>query len=61
MYGPTKATCGATIQHLLPGQTVTIGSPNPTTHIYILGQNQQLLPPGVVGEIYCASVQVANR
>lgn len=60
MYGPTEATCGATIQRLLPGQTVTIGGPNPTTRIYILGQNQQLLPPGVVGEIYCAGVQVAN-
>ncbi|PLN76560.1 acetyl-CoA synthetase-like protein [Aspergillus taichungensis] len=60
MYGPTEATCGATITRLLPSQTVTIGGPNPTTRIYILGQNQQLLPPGVVGEIYCAGVQVAN-
>ncbi|THC93004.1 hypothetical protein EYZ11_007513 [Aspergillus tanneri] len=60
MYGPTEATCGATIQRLRPGQSVTIGGPNPTTRIYILGQNQQLLPPGVIGEIYCAGVQVAN-
>lgn len=60
MYGPTEATCGATIQRLLPGQPVTIGGPNATTRIYILGQNGQLLPPGVVGEIYCAGVQVAN-
>ncbi|PYI03216.1 nonribosomal peptide synthase GliP-like protein [Aspergillus sclerotiicarbonarius CBS 121057] len=60
MYGPTEATCGATIQRLRPGQPVTIGGPNPTTRIYILGQHQQLLPPGVIGEIYCAGVQVAN-
>ncbi|KAI2921083.1 hypothetical protein CBS147352_3817 [Aspergillus niger] len=60
MYGPTEATCGATIQRLLPGQPVTIGGPNATTRIYILGQNGQLLPPGVIGEIYCAGVQVAN-
>ncbi|KAF1840228.1 acetyl-CoA synthetase-like protein [Cucurbitaria berberidis CBS 394.84] len=60
MYGPTEATCGATIQKLSPGRKVTIGAPNPTTRIYILDRNQQLVPPGVVGEIYCAGVQVAR-
>ncbi|KAI1825838.1 BcNRPS1, nonribosomal peptide synthetase [Xylaria intraflava] len=60
MYGPTEATCGATIQRLLPGRKVTIGKPNTTTRIYVLDRNQRLLPPGVVGEIYCAGVQVAR-
>lgn len=60
MYGPTEATCGATIKHLLPGKSVTIGAPNPTTRVYILDRNQQLLPPGVIGEIYLAGVQVAR-
>lgn len=60
MYGPTEATCGATIQKLSPGRKVTIGPPNPTTRIYILDRNQQLVPPGVIGEIYCAGVQVAR-
>ncbi|KAF2490812.1 nonribosomal peptide synthase GliP-like protein [Lophium mytilinum] len=60
MYGPTEATCGATIQPLRPGRRVTMGPPNPTTRIYILDRNQQLVPPGVVGEIYCAGVQVAR-
>ncbi|KAF2809436.1 BcNRPS1, nonribosomal peptide synthetase [Mytilinidion resinicola] len=60
MYGPTEATCGATIQPLRPGRRVTIGPPNPTTRVYILDRNQQLVPPGVVGEIYCAGVQVAR-
>ncbi|OAG08642.1 acetyl-CoA synthetase-like protein [Paraphaeosphaeria sporulosa] len=60
MYGPTEATCGATIQRLRPGLHVTIGPPNPTTRVYILDRNQQLAPPGVIGEIYCAGVQVAR-
>ncbi|KAI1120260.1 BcNRPS1, nonribosomal peptide synthetase [Nemania abortiva] len=60
MYGPTEATCGATIQRLLPGKKVAIGKPNTTTRVYVLDRNQRLLPPGVVGEIYCAGVQVAR-
>ncbi|KAK2767207.1 nonribosomal peptide synthase [Colletotrichum kahawae] len=59
MYGPTEATCGATIKQLRPGQTVTIGKPNPTTRIYILDKRKRLAPPGVVGDIYLAGVQVA--
>ncbi|TGJ80893.1 hypothetical protein E0Z10_g7887 [Xylaria hypoxylon] len=60
MYGPTEATCGATIQRLLPGKRVAIGKPNTTTRVYVLDRNQRFLPPGVVGEIYCAGVQVAR-
>ncbi|TDZ67766.1 Nonribosomal peptide synthetase aclP [Colletotrichum trifolii] len=60
MYGPTEATCGATIKRLLPGKPVTIGGPNPTTRIYILDHLQHLAPPGRVGEIYLAGVQVAQ-
>ncbi|KAF2192164.1 nonribosomal peptide synthase GliP-like protein [Zopfia rhizophila CBS 207.26] len=60
MYGPTEATCGATIQPLRPGRRVTIGPPNPTTRVYILDRNQQPVPPGVIGELYCAGVQVAR-
>ncbi|KAI0970900.1 BcNRPS1, nonribosomal peptide synthetase [Xylaria arbuscula] len=60
MYGPTEATCGATIQRLLPGKKVAIGKPNTTTRVYVLDRNRRLLPPGVVGEIYCAGVQVAR-
>ena len=59
-YGPTEASCASTIQPLKPGRRVAIGPPNPTTRIYILDRNKQLVPPGVVGEIYCAGVQVAN-
>lgn len=60
MYGPTEGTCGATIKHLTPGCPVTIGHPNPTTRIYILDSKQRLIPPGRIGEIYLAGVQVAK-
>lgn len=60
MYGPTETTCGATIKRLHPSQPVTIGSPNPSTRTYILGSRGNLLPPGIVGEIYIAGVQVSE-
>ncbi|THC96836.1 hypothetical protein EYZ11_003660 [Aspergillus tanneri] len=60
MYGPTEATCGATIKRLHAGQAVTIGGPNPSTRIYILDHRQRLAPVGRIGEIYLAGVQVAQ-
>ena len=60
MYGPTEATCGATIKLLLPGLPVTIGLPNPSTRLYILDNRQNLAPRGMIGEIYLAGVQVAS-
>lgn len=59
MYGPTEATCGATIKRLTTLEPVTLGKPNPSTRIYILDSQQRLVPWGVIGEIYLAGVQVA--
>lgn len=60
MYGPTEATGGATIQKCVPGKPVTLGSPNPSSRVYILDRHRNLSPPGVVGEIFMAGVQVAR-
>ncbi|KAJ5940503.1 hypothetical protein N7516_000671 [Penicillium verrucosum] len=60
MYGPTEATCGATITRLVSKKPPTIGRPNPTTRIYILNSKRQMVLPGVIGEIYLAGVQVSN-
>ncbi|RHZ46026.1 uncharacterized protein CDV56_102363 [Aspergillus thermomutatus] len=60
MYGPTEATCGASIKRLLPGRCVTIGRPNPSTRIYILDQHRRLVPRGMTGQIYLGGVQVSN-
>jgi gliotoxin/aspirochlorine biosynthesis peptide synthetase len=60
MYGPTEATCGATIKKLTPGKAVTLGQANQSSRVYILDRNQRLLPPGAVGELYLAGIQVSN-
>lgn len=60
MYGPTEATCGATIKLLIPHRKVTVGRPNPSTRVYILDRHQRLASPRVIGQIYLAGVQVSN-
>lgn len=60
MYGPTEATCGATIKRLYPNQPVTIGHPVPSMRIYILDTRQVLVPPGVIGEIHLAGIQISE-
>jgi len=60
MYGPTEATCGATIKKLRSDQPVTIGRPNPSTRIYILDHRRRFVPTERVGELYLAGVQVAQ-
>jgi amino acid adenylation domain-containing protein len=59
MYGPTEASCDATIKELAPSEPVTLGNPNPSTRVYVLDSQRKLVPWGVVGEIYLAGVQVA--
>lgn len=60
MYGPTEATCGATIKKLLPNEQITLGAPNRSTRVYILDKQDQLSPRGVIGEIFLAGVQVSS-
>ncbi|KAK2858517.1 NRPS [Arthroderma sp. PD_2] len=59
MYGPTESSCGSSCKRLVHGEKVTIGKPVESTRIYILDQHQNLLPPGVIGELYTAGVQVS--
>ncbi|KAK8092855.1 nonribosomal peptide synthase GliP-like protein [Apiospora kogelbergensis] len=59
MYGPTEATCGATVKRLLPNKPVNLGKPNPSTRVYILDRMRRFLPPGTVGELYLAGIQVS--
>ncbi|MCJ1401062.1 hypothetical protein MMC11_004274 [Xylographa trunciseda] len=60
MYGPTEATCGATIKRLSRNDLVSIGVPNPSTRLYILDRYRSLVPYGVIGEIYLAGIQVSR-
>ncbi|KJK94803.1 hypothetical protein H633G_01313 [Metarhizium anisopliae BRIP 53284] len=60
LYGPTESSCGSTCKRLVCGEKVTIGCPVQSTRIYILDQHQCPLPPGVIGELYTAGVQVSR-
>src|SRR6185312_13949462 len=57
-YGPTETTVGVLIadlskeRNVAPDSTVPIGRPIGNTQVYILDEELQLVPLGVVGELY---------
>ncbi|KAJ1961762.1 hypothetical protein IWQ62_003758, partial [Dispira parvispora] len=59
-YGPTEITVVATTKEVNPDDRVTIGRPLPNRECYIMDNRQQLLPIGVVGEIYIGGVGVSH-
>ncbi len=62
VYGPTEATIFASAWACVPrpvGSILPIGSAVDDTRIYVLDENQQLLPFGAAGEIYLGGGAVA--
>uniref|UniRef100_UPI00286A4BCE amino acid adenylation domain-containing protein n=1 Tax=Chamaesiphon sp. OTE_75_metabat_556 TaxID=2964692 RepID=UPI00286A4BCE len=60
-YGPTESTIGATIALCEPdGKKPLIGQPLPNIRIYILDTHNQILPPGIPGELCIAGVGLAR-
>ncbi|WP_433661678.1 amino acid adenylation domain-containing protein [Nocardia sp. CA-128927] len=62
-YGPTEAVVCATHMPVEGPQgvgTVSIGFPNRNVYAYVLDEALQLVPAGVVGEIYLGGVQLAR-
>ncbi|MEU7765385.1 amino acid adenylation domain-containing protein [Nocardia sp. NPDC049190] len=62
-YGPTEAVvCSAHREVEGPQGTgiVSIGRPNRNVHLYLLDDAMQLVPSGVVGEIYLGGRQLAR-
>ncbi|WP_198676439.1 non-ribosomal peptide synthetase [Kribbella monticola] len=64
-YGPTEATVGSVEYRLRPGDetpagAVPIGRPVWNTQVYVLDDNLVPVPPGFVGELYLAGVQLAR-
>jgi iturin family lipopeptide synthetase A len=52
-YGPTEATVGCIVKEVNAEDVpVMIGKPIINTQVYILGENMELLPPRVWGELY---------
>jgi len=61
LYGPTEAAVDVTAWRCVPGQDlVTIGAPIWNTQAYVLDERLRPVPPGVVGELYLAGVQLAR-
>ncbi|MBS9387785.1 MAG: amino acid adenylation domain-containing protein [Dolichospermum sp. WA123] len=60
-YGPTESTVTAAIYLCQPnGEKPAIGKPIPNANIYILDANNQLLPPGIPGELCISGVGLAR-
>lgn len=61
-YGPTETVVGCCI-HDVPGPltgSVPIGRPIANTQLYVLDPHGQLVPPGVIGELYIGGAGVAR-
>ena len=51
LYGPTETTVYSTYKDLTVENYINIGKPIENTQIYILNENNKLLPVGAIGEI----------
>lgn len=60
MYGPTEATVWSTGCILNQGNRVHIGKPLVDVRTYLLDECMNIVPPGVVGEIYIGGIGVAS-
>ncbi|RZK74402.1 MAG: amino acid adenylation domain-containing protein, partial [Pedobacter sp.] len=63
-YGPTETTV-TSIEYLEDGNTsinnqVPIGKPLPNTQVYIVDDQQNVVPVGIFGELYIGGLQVAR-
>ncbi len=65
-YGATEATIGTTVHLITPDniqefeRLPVIGKPFDNCKVYILGKRGELLPPGVIGEIYVGGAGVGR-
>jgi amino acid adenylation domain-containing protein len=64
MYGITETTIHVTYKVITDADIASglsnIGKPLQTSKVYIMDRNQNLLPPGVIGEIYVAGQGLAR-
>ncbi|MEM5482196.1 amino acid adenylation domain-containing protein, partial [Pseudoalteromonas fuliginea] len=59
-YGPTESSICATIKQLMVTEKVSIGGPIRNASLYVLDEQQALVPSGVVGELYIGGMGVAR-
>jgi|GEM_PF-1329256 len=61
-YGPTEVTIWSVVEECFPGQPEhpAIGRPIANLEVYVLDQDQNLLPIGIPGELYIGGVGLAQ-
>ena len=60
-YGPTESTVCATYHQVTePAGAAVIGVPIPGRKVYLMDENRQLVPDGVVGELYLGGAGLAR-
>jgi len=61
MYGPTETTIWSTIHHVTSVDgPIPIGRPIANTQVFILDGHRQLVPTGIVGELYIGGAGLAR-
>ncbi|WP_281819226.1 non-ribosomal peptide synthetase, partial [Vallitalea longa] len=50
-YGPTETTVWSTMKLITDADTINIGKPISNTQVYIVGENNDILPVGIYGEL----------
>jgi surfactin family lipopeptide synthetase A len=61
MYGPTETTIWSTIHRVTSaGGPVPIGRPIANTQVFVLDKHRQLVPAGIVGELYIGGLGLAQ-
>lgn len=61
MYGPTETTVWSTIHEVTSADTaIPIGRPIDNTKIFILDQYNNVVPPGVIGELCIGGLGLSN-
>lgn len=59
-YGPTETCVWSTVKKIEQNESITIGTGIKNTELYILDKNRQLLPKGIVGELYIGGCGLAR-
>ncbi|HEU5227014.1 MAG TPA: amino acid adenylation domain-containing protein, partial [Ktedonobacteraceae bacterium] len=58
LYGPTETTIWSVVERIEEGQPVRIGKPIGNTRVYVLDEQGEPVPVGVVGELWIAGESV---